>query len=157
MRGKKGTRATGNGGKGGGNASTGWLLTPPSTNMRPPILKLKSWSKDSTWSPFVKLTKTGGGGQGWSLHTIGVSGAGGMAGNFATPRICLSWWATFSSSCFRRALRKRISAAVSSARADPAWKAINAIAAKAFFLSRKFIGFTPVMQTAGVQLVWQMW
>src|SRR6202043_1863511 len=112
-------------------------------------------------SPFVKLTKTGGGGgQGASLHTMGVSGAGGMAGNFATPRICLSWWATFSSSSFSRDLRKRISAAVSSARAAPAWKvtrAINAIAAKAFFLSRNFIGFTPVMQTAGVQLGWQMW
>ena len=36
-------------------------------------------------------TGGGGGGQGPSLQTIGVSGAGGMAGNFATPRICLSW------------------------------------------------------------------
>ena len=32
--------------------------------MRPPILKLKALSQDSTLSPFVKLTKTGGGGGG---------------------------------------------------------------------------------------------
>ena len=80
-------------------------------------------------------------------------------GTRASVSFCLrSCLATFCSSCFSRALSKRISAAVSSARADPTWKvtrAINAIAVKAFFLSRNFIGFTPVMP--GLQLVWQMW
>jgi hypothetical protein len=42
-----------------------------------------------------------------------------------------------------------------SARRRQQARLINAIAAKAFFLSRNFIGFTPVMP--GLQLVWQMW
>jgi hypothetical protein len=111
----------------------GLTIHPAIDENATPILKLNASSQESTCSPLAKLTKTGGGGggQGASLHTIGVSATGGIFGDFAMPRTCCSCLATFSSSRLIWALRRRIYRSMSSAFAVDRFRLMRAPSATA--------------------------